>query len=217
MTESRSGESKGQDNEVIDEVIGEVIDSREKSFESTREVIPQMGDRIDMEKLMQRMDSLEKTIRQGVSMDATQRLDALERNLEKNLRQSLSNDYSEGMKKLGTNLRMEFAERTQETIARVDGLAASLEFTQGEVEDLKGDASEHRIHSNCLAEAVGRITTKLDVIKAQNYELQRKAVKRDDYTWKSNLLLIGIPENKGENCDAEVRGTFCKKLKMQKE
>ena len=48
-----------------------------------------MGDRIDIEKLMQRMHSLEKTIRHGVSMDAMQCLDALEKKLEKNLRQSL--------------------------------------------------------------------------------------------------------------------------------
>ena len=92
-------------------------------------------------------------------MDATQCLDALEKNHEKNLRQSLSNDYSEGMKKLETNLRMEFVERSQEAIARVDGLVASLEFTQGEVDDLKGDANEHCIHANCLAEAVGSIST----------------------------------------------------------
>ena len=102
-------------------------------------------------------------------------------------------------------------------IARVDGLTASLEFSQGEVDDLKGDASEHRIHSNCLAEVVASITTKLDIIKAQNDELQRKAVKRDDYTWRRNLLLIGIPKKKGENCSAEVRGIFSKILKMQKE
>jgi len=75
-------------------------------------------------------------------------------------------------------------------------LTTSLQFTQGELDDLKKQSKEQQLE-------LKEIQKKLDemqLIKEENKQLKKKLVALEAYGRRENLIFTGIPEGEDDNC-----------------
>ncbi len=101
--------------------------------------------------------------------------------------------------------------------AKVAGVLESIEYTQGEVDNIIDFNVKHTEYTNQLGAATKYAVNKVDVLITQNEALSRKAVKAEDYSKRMNLLLHGIPEKRGEgrsNCEEKIRNIFKEQLQL---
>ena len=83
------------------------------------------------------------------------------------------------------------------------------------MKDVDAIARKNRSFTNQLADAVTCLTSKIDVVMDQNELLQKQQVKREDESRKINLLFVGLPEDKSENCISKVQSILVKDLQIK--
>ena len=102
----------------------------------------------------------------------------------------------------------------QNVKSQLDEYKTSLEYTQGEVENIKQQVVKQHNFTNQVAGTAQQIVTQQEIHAVQIRQMQQEITKSSDYSRKINLLFIGIKETKGEFCEALVKEALVKDLKI---
>ena len=113
---------------------------------------------------------------------------------------TIFNQLCEKIDTINTNfntmmMRVENAQKTAETALKV--------------------ANESKKMAENLKEEMDKIRFDNESIQSENIRLKQRANHLDNYSRKDNLVISGIEESTGENCEKKTRAFFINKLKIE--